>query len=71
MIVQANHTKNINKMNIYITHNLGYNLFQIYNHIGNWDAKQYRLSSKLQLSGQTSKYSSKMWAEVGLCKRWL
>jgi len=32
MIVQANHAKNINKMNIYITHNLGSNLFQIYNH---------------------------------------
>jgi len=42
--------------------------------IGNNDAKQYRLSSKLQLSGQTSnfvKYDSNMWAEVGLCKRWL
>ena len=32
MNVQANHTKNINNMNIYITHNLGYNPFQIYNH---------------------------------------
>ena len=26
------HTKNINKLNIYITHNLGYNLFQIDDH---------------------------------------
>jgi len=63
MNVEANHTKNINNMNIYITHNLGYNPFQIYNHIGNRDAKQYRLSSKLQLSWQTSnfvQYSSKM-----------
>jgi len=30
MNVQANHTKKINKMNIYITHRLGYNPFQIY-----------------------------------------
>jgi len=42
-------------MNIYITHNLGYNHFQIY-HIGNRDAKQCRLSLKLQLSGQTSNF---------------
>jgi len=59
-------------MHIYITHNLGYNPFQIY-HIGNRDAKQYRLSLKLQPE-QTSnfvQYGSKMWAEVGLCKWWL
>ena len=31
MNVKANHTKNINNMNIYITHNLGYNPLQIYN----------------------------------------
>ena len=28
--VQANRTEQINKINIYITHNLGYNPFQIY-----------------------------------------
>jgi len=27
MNVQANHTKNFNNVNIYITHNLGYNPF--------------------------------------------
>ena len=41
-------------MHIYITHNLGYNPFQIY-HIGNRDAKQYRLSLKLQPE-QTSNF---------------
>jgi len=30
MNVQANRTKNINNLNIYITHNLAYNPFQIY-----------------------------------------
>jgi len=30
--VKANHTKTINNMNIYITHNLDYNPFQIYIH---------------------------------------
>jgi len=30
MNVQANHTKN--NINIYNTHNLGYNPFKIYNH---------------------------------------
>ena len=72
MNVQANHTKNINNMNIYITYNLGYNPFQIYNH-RQQRCKQYRLSSKLQLSGQTSnfvQYGSNMWAEVSLCKQW-
>jgi len=42
--------------------------------IGSREAKQYGLSLQLQLSGQTSNfvhYGSKMWAEVGLCKRWL
>ena len=54
-------------MNIYITHNLGYNP------LGNRDAKQCRLYLKLQPE-QTSnfvQYGSKMWAEIGLCKRWL
>jgi len=32
MNVQANRAKNINNMNIYITHKLGYDPFQIYNH---------------------------------------
>jgi len=70
MNVQENRTKKINKMNIYITHNLAIIPFKFI--IGNSDAKQYRLSLKLQLSGQTFnfvQYGSKMWAEVGLCKR--
>jgi len=39
MNVEANHTKNINNMNINITHNLRYNPFQIYNQKGTRDAK--------------------------------
>jgi len=59
-------------MNIYIMHNLATISFKFI--VGNSDAKQYRLSLKLQLSGQTSNFvqdGSKMSAEVGLCKRWL
>ena len=61
-------------MNIYITHNLATIPFKFA--IGNSDEKKYRLSLKLQLSasGQTSnfvQYGSKVWAEIGLCKRWL
>ena len=59
-------------MDIYITHNLATIPLKFI--IGNIDAKQYSLSLKLQLSGQTSdfvQYRSKMWAEVGLCKRQL
>ena len=55
-----------------ITHNLTANPLNFI--IGNRDAKQYSLSLKLQLSGQTSnfvQYGSKMWAEVGLWMRWL
>jgi len=59
-------------MNIYITHNLATIRFKFI--ISNSNAKQYRLSLKLQLSRQTSnflQYGSKIWAEIGLCKQWL
>jgi len=39
-----------------------------------WYTRRWAYSLKLQLSGQTSnfvQYGSKMWAEVGLCRRWL
>jgi len=65
MNVQANRTE---KSNIYIKHNYRVIPFKFI------IAKQYRLSLKLQLSGQISnfvQYGYKMWAEVGLCKRWL
>jgi len=72
MNVQTNRAKKINKMNIYITHNLVTIPFKFIE--GNSYAKQYRLSLKLQLSGQISnfvQYVPKMWAEVDICKRWL
>jgi len=76
MNVQANRTEKINKINIYITYNLGYCIipFKFIIIIGNRDAKQYRLSLKLQLLEQISNFVQdgyKMRAEVGLCKRWL
>jgi len=54
MNVQANRTKKINKMNIYIKHNLATIPFKFI--IGNGDTRQYSLSLKLQLSGQTSNF---------------
>jgi len=74
MNVQANRTEKINKINIYTTHKLGYCIIPFKFIIGNRDAKQYRLSLKLQLLGQISNFVQdgyKMWAEVGLCKRLL
>jgi len=61
MNVQPNRTKKMNKMDIYITHNSATIPFKFI--ICNSDAKQYRLSLKLQLPGQTSnfvQYGSKM-----------
>jgi len=55
--------KKINKMNIYITHNLGYNPFQIYNHRQKRCKTIKAIFKKLQLSGKTSnfvQYGSKM-----------
>jgi len=54
MNVQTNRAKKINKMNIYITHNLVTIPFKFIE--GNSYAKQYRLSLKLQLSGQISNF---------------
>jgi len=54
MDVQANRIKQINKMNMYITYNLATIPFKFV--IGNSDTKQYTLTLKLQLSGQTSNF---------------
>ena len=57
-------------MNIHIMLNLGYSPFQLYHR----QEMQNNILGYLQLSGQTSnfvQYGSKMWEEVGLCKRWL